>query len=98
MTSFLALALLVISQWPGDFTALEVEQTAQTVFEETAAESLYEVEELGAWTCVQITSPAVTGKPECFLTDQEVSIEEQILKLHTETLTEALKSQNRLIP
>ena len=98
MSSFLAIALLVISQWPGDFTALEVEQTAQTIFGETSAESLYEASKVGDWTCVQITSSVVSGRPECFLTDPEVSIEEQILKLHTETLTQALRSQNRLLP
>ena len=98
MSSFLAIAFVVISQWPGPFTSIDVEETARTVWEETSAEGLYEVAELGAWTCVQITSPAVSGKPECFLTDPEVSIEEQILGLHETTLEEALRSQNRLIP
>ena len=98
MSSFLAIAFVVISQWPGPFTSIDVEETARTVWEETSAESLYEVEELGAWTCVQITSSVVSGRPECFLTDVEVSVEEQILKLHTETLTQALRSQNRLLP
>ena len=94
MNIFLAIAITLAGQWPGDWTEAEVTQAVETAWEESLAEGLIAGAAVGSWVCLTDRSRQyVEAAPVCLRNPTRSSIHR-----HMEVaLKKVLKMQGRLI-
>ena len=86
MNVFMVLAILVASQWPGDWTTTEVQEASLTILREEANQ--LQTRRVGGWICV-----AHREMPEA----SPVCAKGNLEKVMEDALETILKAQNRLI-